>query len=573
MPGRSLADPLDRTVLDSTGLDSTGPDSTGPDSTGPVTARGRTARGRRQRAPGHLRDPHLRVPDEHARLRAPGGPARGGRVPARRDGRHARRGRLQHLRGPRERRQPPVRQPGPVAAGQERPSRPADRRGRLPGPEGPGADHGPGALGRRGVRHAQHRLAARAPGAGPGAAAGAGGDRGVAGALPFGAAGPPRVRLLRLGGDLGRLQQHLHVLHRAEPARPRGGPPARRRAGRDPGAGRRRGGRGHAARPERQLLRRRVRRPARVREAAAGLRGDRRPGAGPVHLAASPGLHRRRHRRDGADAERHAAAAHAAAVRLGRRAAGDAARLPPGQVPGHPGQGPRGHPGRRDHHRHHRRIPRRDRERLRRHPRPRAPGPVRRRVHVPVLDPARHPRRDDGRPGAARGGPAAVRAADRPGRGDVAGREPAVRRAGGRGARRRRRGPQGRGDAPDVRPGPRQPAGALRPAAPRGLRGSPHRRAATPGRHGHHRGHPRRAALPDRGRRAAAVRRTRGGDAWAARRESRGRTADPPAARAARCCSACRPGAVPPERATWSRPGMSEASRSRRARHGPALPH
>ena len=40
--------------------------------------------------------------------------------------------------------------------------------------------------------------------------------------------------LLGLGGDLGRLQQHLHVLHRAQPARPGGGPPAGRRAGRDP---------------------------------------------------------------------------------------------------------------------------------------------------------------------------------------------------------------------------------------------------------------------------------------------------------------------------------------------------
>ena len=36
----------------------------------------------------------------------------------------------------------------------------------------------------------------------------------------------------------------------------------------------------------------------------------------------------------------------------------------------------------------------------------------------------------------------------------------------GRGARRRRRGPQGQRDAPDVGPGPGQPAGALRPARP-----------------------------------------------------------------------------------------------------------
>ena len=44
--------------------------------------------------------------------------------------------------------------------------------------------------------------------------------------------------------------------------------------------------RGHAARAERQLLRRRVRRPRGVRQAAAGVRRDRRAGAGPLHLAA-----------------------------------------------------------------------------------------------------------------------------------------------------------------------------------------------------------------------------------------------------------------------------------------------
>ena len=46
---------------------------------------------------------------------------------------------------------------------------------------------------------------------------------------------------------------------------------------------------------------------------------DRGPGAGPLHLAAPARLHRRRHRRHGRDAERDAAAAHAAPVRLGHR--------------------------------------------------------------------------------------------------------------------------------------------------------------------------------------------------------------------------------------------------------------
>ena len=94
------------------------------------------------------------------------------------------------------------------------------------------------------------------------------------------------------------------------------------------GAGRRRRARGDPARPERQRLRRRVRRPRRLREAAARLRRGARPGARAVHLAAPPRLHLRRDRGDGRDPERLPAAAHAAAVRLRRRAAPDAPVLP-----------------------------------------------------------------------------------------------------------------------------------------------------------------------------------------------------------------------------------------------------
>ena len=104
--------------------------------------------------------------------------------------------------------------------------------------------------------------------------------------LPVDPADPPRVGLLRLGLDLGGLQQHLHVLHRPVAARHRGGPPSRRRPRRGPGAGRRGRPRGHAARAERQHLRGGVRRPAGLRQAAARLRGDRRAGAGPVHQPA-----------------------------------------------------------------------------------------------------------------------------------------------------------------------------------------------------------------------------------------------------------------------------------------------
>ncbi len=61
--------------------------------------------------------------------------------------------------------------------------------------------------------------------------------------------------LRRLGLDLGRLRQHLHVLHRAVAARQGDRPPARRRTRRGAGARRPGRARGDAARPERQLLR------------------------------------------------------------------------------------------------------------------------------------------------------------------------------------------------------------------------------------------------------------------------------------------------------------------------------
>ena len=102
--------------------------------------------------------------------------------------------------------------------------------------------------------------------------------RGAAG-IPVGAARGARIRLRRLGVDLGRLQQHLHVLHRARAARQRGRPQARRRSGRGAVAGRPGCARGDAARAERQRVRRVVRttptiaaRPRRVRDAAARLR-------------------------------------------------------------------------------------------------------------------------------------------------------------------------------------------------------------------------------------------------------------------------------------------------------------
>ena len=91
---------------------------------------------------------------------------------------------------------------------------------------------------------------------------------------------------------------------------------------------------------------------------------DRRAGAGPVHEPAPGGVHRRRHRGDGRDAQRDAAAAHAAAVGVRPDPQGDAPVLPAVQVPRHHRPGPRRDARGRDHHRHHHRLPGRDRGRL-----------------------------------------------------------------------------------------------------------------------------------------------------------------------------------------------------------------
>ena len=97
------------------------------------------------------------------------------------DERAGRRGRLQHLRGARERRQPALRQPRPPARRSRR---------RSPGMQiavggclaqkDRGEIVAPGAVGRRRVRHPQHRLAAGAARAGPACRRGPGRDPRVA---------------------------------------------------------------------------------------------------------------------------------------------------------------------------------------------------------------------------------------------------------------------------------------------------------------------------------------------------------------------------------------------------------
>ena len=212
-----------------------------------------------------------------------------------------------------------------------------------------------------------------------------------------------RVGVRRLGVGERRLQQHLHVLHRPGAARQGEGPPAGRDPRRDRGA--RAGGRqrDHAARPERQRVRRRVRRPAGVQQAAARVRRRRRARAGAVHQPAPGGVHRRRHRGDGRDAQRDAEPAHAAAVRLGPRAQGDAALLPlrrstsassTGSAPRSPT--PRSPPTSSS------ASPARPRRTSRQTLDGRRAGAVQRRLHVPVLQAPRHAGRDAPRPDRAR---------------------------------------------------------------------------------------------------------------------------------------------------------------------------
>ena len=144
-------------------------------------------------------------------------------VPA--DGRRRRRRRRpQHLLHPGERRQQALRQPRPPQVGQGPPPRTADRRRRLPGPEGPG---GHPATGRRGWTPcgAPTTSAERADAPAPGRADGAG-HRDPGRGPPttrspsLGPAGPARAGLGGVGHHPGRLRQQLRLLHRPRGAGP-----------------------------------------------------------------------------------------------------------------------------------------------------------------------------------------------------------------------------------------------------------------------------------------------------------------------------------------------------------------
>ena len=271
----------------------------------------------------------------------------------------------------------------------------ADRGRRLPRAEGPRGHRRAGAVGRRRLRHAQPRRPAGPARARAPQRRGAGRDRGVAQGLPV-ARCPTRRESVYAGWvsisvGCNNTCTFCIVPHLRGKERDRRPGEILAEVEALVGPGRHRG---DAARAERELLRRRVRRPRRVRQAAARRGRDRGPRAGAVHVARTrPRSPTTSSRRWPQTPDRHAAAAHAAAVGLRPHPARDAPLVPVGQVPRHPRPRAGRDAGRGDHHRHHRRLPRGDRGGLRGDAARRRGVPVRLGVHVPVLAAPGHRRR------------------------------------------------------------------------------------------------------------------------------------------------------------------------------------
>ena len=467
-----------------------------------------------------LRRPHPRVPDERPRLRAARRPARDGGLRRRQQpargcpARGGRRRRLQHLRGARERRQQALRQPRPAAPGQDAQPRHADRRRRLHGAEGPRHHRRSGRPGSTSSSAPTTSAACRPCSTGP-ATTSAPRSRSSRASRSSPSTLPTRRDSayagwvsISVGCNNTCTFCIVPSLRGKEADRRPGDVLAEIKALVEQGV------------VEVTLLGQNVNTYGvefgdrlafgKLLRACGEIDGPR---AGAVHQPAPGGLHRRRHRRDGRDPQRHAEPAHAAAVGVGPGAQGDAPVLPQRRSSSGSSTGSAS-----------------------RSPTPRSPPTS------SSASRARPRRTSRGRCGscASRGSPARSPSSTRSAPGTPAATMPdqvpkavvqeryerliAVqeeiswaenrtrRGARGRGPRRHRRGPQGHRDAPPVRSGPRQPAGPLRRAR--------RRRAAAPGRPGHGRCHLRRAAPPRRrrgpGGGAYAVRRTAGGDAWAA---------------------------------------------------------
>ena len=248
---------------------------------------------------------------------------------------------------------------GHLASTQARARGDADRRRRLPRPEGQVRHPRARALGGRRVRHAQHGLAAGTARARPAQRRGAARDPRVARSVPVHTAEPSRIHPLRLGLDLGGLQQHLHVLHRPGAPRQGEGPAARRHPLRDRDCS-------SPTASSRSRCWARTSTPT----ASSSATGSRSASScvPRARSRASNGVrftspHPAAFTDDVIDAmaetpDGHAAAAHAPAVRLRPHPQGDAPLLPVGALPRHPRPRARADAGRGDHDRHHRRLPR-----------------------------------------------------------------------------------------------------------------------------------------------------------------------------------------------------------------------
>ncbi len=255
--------------------------------------------------------PHLRVSDERSRLGAAGRGSdrrRPGGGPGPRVGR---RGGVQHLLHPRERRQQVLRPPRQSEDVAGEPARHADRGGGVSRPDGQRADPGAGRPRRCRVRDPQpHPGAGTAPAGcviGPGgrdprrAAADRRSDgRRSTGGRPGRGEGPS---LCGVGDHPDRLRQFLCVLHRPVGPRWRGLASAGRPGGRGACPGPAGCHRGDAARPERELLRAGPdpSPPSVRRTAAIGRSGGGHP-PGAVHQPPSegpPARDDRGHGRDG----------------------------------------------------------------------------------------------------------------------------------------------------------------------------------------------------------------------------------------------------------------------------------
>ena len=286
----------------------------------------------------------------------------------------------------------------------------------------------------------------------------------------------------------------LCLLHRARrPRAARSAGPSAELVRRGRGAGRRRRGRDHAARPERELLRpgpddrtahRRTRTPGRA--AGRTAVGCRSPPPGPPAVR-RPAAARSPRSRASAGSATPARIPRTCAPRPSRRwptirrcartctcpcsrAATPCwrpctAATPPSATSSGwlPARAAIARPGR--HHRPHRRVPRRDRGRLRAHPRGGGRGRLRQRLHVHLLAPTGH------RGGRARRPVRAGRRRGRPlrpaaGRGRALRRWPATR-PGSAGSRRSLvEGPSKQGPGGAERPHPAEQARALRPSRP-----------------------------------------------------------------------------------------------------------